>query len=1250
MALFQVWVLAIACFSASVFSLRNDQDHRIDVIHRHSFSPSSAESQSRPHDSLPTHALTDSTKDLKDPQSSAHSLAESSFSDGLDAGEYGLPPEHEPTDEKNQREVASNDDLFYDFRDYDENEVSSEQSESPSYTILKNDHHEDDTRSRPKSENLEHKSEQNSKAANDISSRNTHLTENNTESGAVENSNVKQTLGSSPILDDKKSLSSEDQLEQESKLISVLDRNNFVLAGKTISDPRKIGKKLERSAPRPDVRIRPRGLPARFQTSFEAHGENGQIQHQSDFQPPQDLYAKIQGGMPFDFAYHVQDQYSGTQFGHNSNSDGKVTTGEYRVLLPDGRTQIVTYTAGHQKGFNAKVRFEGEVQPYEPAATAGNLNTYDDRQVLPGHAQAGRPSSNFAPSLSYSRNGHLSEAEQSSNALHPLSSSSSRTSLKRLTKDPTFPPRVSKYFQSFSRPLSSSFESSDYPESSIRGSLRQQTYEYDSPRLQSTDTHEQSRPAHQELQQSHERTKHEQTHRQPGLLFPGTQNLKSQSKLPHQEPSYQQEHQPTLQELQYQQNIQQTESPSSYEKPQPPLNYEPSNLNPNYQQQELHSNFQQGYQQPEIQQGYQQPEIQQGYQQPEIQQGYQQPEIQQGYQQPEIQQGYQQPEVQQGYQPPEVQQGYQPPEAQLNYRTQYSSETLDQQAHPQGSHDRPDSQEKYQLEQPELFRLSSLSQYSQQQNSENPGPQSHYMQDGSTDNDMSKPFQTDRPSFDSHQNFRNSVENLSLKRNYKSNRQPNYQQGTDSQNLLGNQEPGVTQHQVQQNYYQSQPELTFQQPKPEVFYPQQGNQPELFLPHEVTAQRYGHPNLRAGRHFRSQPTDHPHPTNPYNSEQPKLTNPLSPQYAFRNFNSETNHESKRHQKFHSSENLLRSHTLDHTLEGNEKQSTKWKTTTTEPTQSHGRPETEQTYESELQTYEQPESEPIYQQPLKGKYHQSYVQPEFESSDPSNQQQNYNAPEPDLFHKKSEPELTYQEPASHKTYYEPQPQPSYRQSEADPTHSGVENLVFQRSEQELEYHESVHKQNYKSGTPQLVKQSTNQQSQLEQNYLLQNSQAVDSPPQVHPSVKQSKPQGHLPQLEDWSYQEPKPLQTYQQPQTSQEQKKSQVEPLDAHVVQQHDKHTLSGQAYNQSGDEAFKQSPAQEYPSSRFQTSTDIVPLEPEIISLKPLFKKLPTVYGDVQEEKTSIHSNIKQYPSGNGRIMILQHTDPKVLLNFLQSG
>merc|ERR1712128_260315 len=85
---------------------------------------------------------------------------------------------------------------------------------------------------------------------------------------------------------------------------------------------------------------------------------------QPSYSAPQPTYQEPEKeeGMPFDFGYAVKDDYKGIDFDHNSNSDGKVVTGEYRVLLPDGRTQIVTYTADHYNGYQAEVTYEGEAQ------------------------------------------------------------------------------------------------------------------------------------------------------------------------------------------------------------------------------------------------------------------------------------------------------------------------------------------------------------------------------------------------------------------------------------------------------------------------------------------------------------------------------------------------------------------------------------------------------------------------------------------------------------------------------------------------------------------------------------------------------------------------------------------------------------------------------------------------------------------------------------------------------------------------
>ena len=48
--------------------------------------------------------------------------------------------------------------------------------------------------------------------------------------------------------------------------------------------------------------------------------------------------------------------YSGSSYDSQETRDGYATQGEYRVALPDGRTQIVTYTVNDDSGFVADVR------------------------------------------------------------------------------------------------------------------------------------------------------------------------------------------------------------------------------------------------------------------------------------------------------------------------------------------------------------------------------------------------------------------------------------------------------------------------------------------------------------------------------------------------------------------------------------------------------------------------------------------------------------------------------------------------------------------------------------------------------------------------------------------------------------------------------------------------------------------------------------------------------------------------------
>jgi len=63
-------------------------------------------------------------------------------------------------------------------------------------------------------------------------------------------------------------------------------------------------------------------------------------------------------GMPYDFEWAVNDSESGNKYDHQESSDGDITRGVYRVLLPDGRTQVVSFTADAVNGYNAVVTYE----------------------------------------------------------------------------------------------------------------------------------------------------------------------------------------------------------------------------------------------------------------------------------------------------------------------------------------------------------------------------------------------------------------------------------------------------------------------------------------------------------------------------------------------------------------------------------------------------------------------------------------------------------------------------------------------------------------------------------------------------------------------------------------------------------------------------------------------------------------------------------------------------------------------------
>jgi hypothetical protein len=60
----------------------------------------------------------------------------------------------------------------------------------------------------------------------------------------------------------------------------------------------------------------------------------------------------------YEFSYEVHEAPSGNDFSHRESRQGDVASGSYHVLLPDGRKQIVDYTADNG-GYKPNVKYEG---------------------------------------------------------------------------------------------------------------------------------------------------------------------------------------------------------------------------------------------------------------------------------------------------------------------------------------------------------------------------------------------------------------------------------------------------------------------------------------------------------------------------------------------------------------------------------------------------------------------------------------------------------------------------------------------------------------------------------------------------------------------------------------------------------------------------------------------------------------------------------------------------------------------------
>lgn len=99
---------------------------------------------------------------------------------------------------------------------------------------------------------------------------------------------------------------------------------------------------------------------------FGGGGGGGNRGYQEDYGRPQ----------PYNFQYQVYDPPSGNDYSQRESSDGNVVQGEYRVLLPDSRTQIVKYTADDANGYNADVQYEGQAQYPQGNNGYGGSNQY----------------------------------------------------------------------------------------------------------------------------------------------------------------------------------------------------------------------------------------------------------------------------------------------------------------------------------------------------------------------------------------------------------------------------------------------------------------------------------------------------------------------------------------------------------------------------------------------------------------------------------------------------------------------------------------------------------------------------------------------------------------------------------------------------------------------------------------------------------------------------------------------------------
>ncbi|KAL7631057.1 UNVERIFIED_CONTAM: hypothetical protein RMT77_018640 [Armadillidium vulgare] len=113
------------------------------------------------------------------------------------------------------------------------------------------------------------------------------------------------------------------------------------------------------------------GAPAAPRASQNGYGAPAAPRaSQNGYSAPQNGYGADSQEEParYNFDWSVQDDESYNNFGQNEERDGDNTEGSYYVLLPDGRTQRVTYSVNGDSGFLAQVEYEeGRAQAAAPS-------------------------------------------------------------------------------------------------------------------------------------------------------------------------------------------------------------------------------------------------------------------------------------------------------------------------------------------------------------------------------------------------------------------------------------------------------------------------------------------------------------------------------------------------------------------------------------------------------------------------------------------------------------------------------------------------------------------------------------------------------------------------------------------------------------------------------------------------------------------------------------------------------------------